>query len=272
VRYRLPADLAPEAARRLGLEVEKRAAMAVGRAQILGIQWPVDEGPAVDRDESGRLVLTFASSADARQARGRLAASLAGMPDVEAWVEPRGDAFPEVAGIIASAATPERAEALAGRVTARLRRSGLVPLRDSRHHPRPALLLSWDTPRLAALGLDRDRLEEQVRSGLEDEQAGRIHIEGVEPEILLRAVEPRDPALLPVALSPDAGVVPLTALARLAPGTRPGLLERWNGRPAVRLEFRGGDVDAGAALADLSLAPDEQVSPVGLRVLRWGKP
>ena len=277
VRYRLAPDLAPEAARRLGAAVEARAvaALAPSAARRLAIQFPAAEAiGAGDHEESGRLELRFPDSQSAAQARGRLADVLARLPDVEAWVEPRASAFLEPierAGrrleLVASAATPERAEALARRVEERVRRTaGLQRSAGFRDRAREAVLLSWDEPRLSSLGGDLGRLEEQVREGLGDREAGRASIGGAEPEIVVRPTQPEAPELIPVAAGRD-GVVPLAAVASLRAGSRPAALEREDGLPAVRLLFDQGDrlarFDPDAALRGLARAADEEVVPAG---------
>jgi HAE1 family hydrophobic/amphiphilic exporter-1 len=282
VRYRLPPDLAPEAARRLGAVVEERTAAVLGgarglRNERLAWQSPESDLTAGDAEETGRIELRFSDPASAAQGRKRLRAALARLPDVEVWVEPRTSAFLqsiERAGrrleVVASAATPERATALARRVEDRLR--GTAGLREAGLHrgrDRAALLLSWDVPRLAALGADRGRLEEQVREALADQTAGHARIDGVEADIVVRPTEQEDPALLPVAVTPvradGPGVLPLGALARLDAGNRPPALEREDGLPAVRLAFdgglRGGDPEA--LLRGVARAADEQVAPGG---------
>jgi HAE1 family hydrophobic/amphiphilic exporter-1 len=278
VRYRLPADLAPEAARRLGGIVEARtAAVLTGvRNERLAWQSPESELTASEAEETGRIELRFPDPASAAQARKKLRAALSRLPDVEVWVEPRTSAFLqsiERAGrrleVVASAATPERATALARRVEERLR--GAAGLREAglhRDRDRAALLLSWDVPRLAALGADRDRLEEQVREALADQTAGRARIDGVEPDIVVRPTEQEDPALLPVLATTRAdgpGVLPLGALARLDAGARPPVLEREDGLPAVRLAFDGGlrNREPEELLRGIARAADEQVAPGG---------
>ena len=278
VRYRLSPDLTPEAARRLGGEVEDRAkqALAGDRVPLLAVQLPENQEGAGDREETGRLALRFPDPETATRARPALAAALARIPDVEAQVEPRTSAMVESierAGsrleVVASASTPERARALAGRVEDRLREAaGLAASASRRDRPQPALLLSWDTARLTALGADRNALERQVSEGLGERTAGRAAISGAEPEILVRAADPQNPALLPLA--PGSGeVVSLAALARLGAGARPPILTRQDGQPAVRLVFEGTGggglhrVDPEAALAGLARAGDEQVAPGG---------
>jgi multidrug efflux pump subunit AcrB len=110
VRYRLPADLAPEAARRLGAEVEARAARGI-RGGRLAIQFAE---PRED-EEDGRIELRFPDVRSAAGARREIRAALARLPGVEAWVEPRPSAFVasiEKAGrrleVVATAATPEQ--------------------------------------------------------------------------------------------------------------------------------------------------------------------
>ncbi len=273
VRWRLAPDLTPEAARKLGVAVEELAARTLAAAEKAGgkapertaLQLPPPE-PGEDRDETGRLFLTFPDVESAARARPRLAAALARLPDVETWIEPRPSAFVDAiqsAGrrleVVATAADPARAEALAARAAAALGATSKERRRAaSSDRPQAAVLLSWDLARLAALGLDRALVETQVRQSLGDQVAGRLHLEGVEPEILVRAVEPADPRLLPVSLPASAepggfgGVVPLAALARLVPGARPSYLERQDGRPAARRAFESVHGDPEAALARLN--------------------
>ena len=276
VRYRLPPDLAPEAARRLGGIVEARTAAAAGvQAGRLAWQSPESDLTAGDAEETGRIELRFADPASAAQARKKLRAALSRLPDVEVWVEPRTSTFLqsiERTGrrleVVASAATPERATALARRVEERLGGGGLREAGLRRDRDRAALLLSWDVPRLAALGADRDQLEQQVRAALREQTAGRARIDGVEPDIVVRPTQQEDPALLPVLATSRAdgpGVLPLGALARFDAGARPPVLEREDGLPAVRLAFDGslGNRDPEALLRGVARAADEQVAPGG---------
>ena len=272
VRYRLAPDLTPEAARRQGEALEKQAVSVLGPdVSHLSLQLPEEEGSS--REDTGRITFHFPNPAAAAQARKTLAAALARVPDVEAWVEPRASAFVEAlerAGrrleVVATASTPERARDLARRVQERLSQTaGLRPAAGSRDRDRdrPAVLLAWDEPRLAVLGGDRSRLEEQVREGLGEREAGRARIEGAEPEILMRPTQPEDPALIPVTASRDE-VVPLGALARLHAGSRPPVLEREDGLPAVRLAFdESARFDPGTSLAGIAQAADEEVAPGG---------
>ncbi|MFL6259381.1 MAG: efflux RND transporter permease subunit [Thermoanaerobaculia bacterium] len=278
VRYRLDPELAPEAARRLGAVVEAKAAEALAgkirpirRIRPIGrIAW---QSPDDQAEETGKIELRFADPASAAQARRRLRTALARLPGVEVWVEPRPSAFLqsiEKAGrrleVVASAATPERAAALARRAEERLRSAaGLREARLRRDQDRPALLLAWDVPRLTALGADRDRLEEQVRQALADQTAGRVRIDGVEPDVVVRPTVQEDPALLPVVPAANQGALPLAALARLSPGARPPALEREDGQPAVRLAFDGGlgNRDPEELLRGVARAADEQVAPGG---------
>jgi HAE1 family hydrophobic/amphiphilic exporter-1 len=284
VRYRLDPDLAPDAARGVGAEVEARTATVLASSRAERFAWQSPEQAARDdAEETGRIELRFPDPASAARARGRLRAALA-LPDVEVWVEPRPSAFLqsiERTGrrleVVASAATPERAAALARRVEDRLRGApGLREARLRRDQNRTALLLAWDVPRLAALGADRDRLEEQVREALGDQITGRVRIDGVEPGIVVRPTEKDDPALLPVvpvllktgSKTDGPGAVPLGALARLTPGIRPAALEREDGLPAVRLAFDGAlgnraNRDPQELLRGLARAADEQAVPGG---------
>jgi len=273
VRWRLAPDLTPEAARRLGIAVEELAARTVAVAGKPGgkapertaLQLPPPE-PGEDRDETGRLFLAFPDVASAARARPRLRQAFARLPDVETWIEPRPSAFVDAiqsAGrrleVVATAADPARAEALAASAAGALGATTEARRREGgSDRPQAAVLLSWDLARLAALGLDRTTIEGQVRQSLGDQIAGRLHLEGVEPEILVRAVEPADPRLLPVSVpgvsGGSGGVVPLAALARLVPGARPSYLERQDGRPAARRAFEAAHGDPEAALARMNQA------------------
>jgi HAE1 family hydrophobic/amphiphilic exporter-1 len=268
VRYRLPEDLSPEAARRLGhtvaLVASRPGAASVSSAMTVQI-------PEEKREETGQVVLTYADADAAGRARSAVRSALARLPDVEAWVEPRTSAFVEPierAGrrleVLATAATPERAAALAARVRERLGSLKEVGIR--RNRPRPALLLTWDATRLAELGADRGLLETQVRQGLGELYSGRVRIEGVEPEILVRpsgAAGGRDPGLLPVGVPGNFPIAPLRALARIVPGLRPAILERLDGRSIERLVFEGETRNPEALLAGLARSPDERVAPGG---------
>ncbi len=292
VRYRLAPDLAPEAARRQGGAVEARAAEAVrgSRAERLAVQPAAAETSPGSREETGRITLRFPDAEGAARAQGALRNALSRLPGVEVWIAPRPSAFAaaiEKAGrrleVVASAATPERAEALARRAADRLR--GAAGLREAtlrRERGREALLLTWDVPRLSALGVlgaDRDRLEEQVREALADQESGRVRIPGTQPEIVLLPTAQEDPALLPVVVAANAAnatnaqggsaVYPLGALARLRVGARPPALEREGGLPAVRLAFENGgkdgigNEDPETLLRGVARAVDEEVSPGG---------
>jgi HAE1 family hydrophobic/amphiphilic exporter-1 len=279
VRYRLPQDLSPEAARRLGhtvaLVASRSGSLSTTAAMsAMATQLPEDTAAGADREETGQVVLAFADADAAGRARSAVRSALARLPDVEAWVEPRTSAFVEPierAGrrleVLATAATPERAAALAERVRTRL--GGLKEVGIRRNRPRPALLLTWDATRLAELGADRGLLETQVRQGLGELYSGRVRIEGVEPEILVRpsgAAGGRDPGLRPVGAPGNFPIVPLRALARIVPGLRPAILERLDGRSAERLVFEGEALGAGnpeALLAGLARSADERVAPGG---------
>jgi len=282
-RYRLAPDLTPEAALRFGRAVESCARKTLGRteARIATLQVP-GEGLSRDGEETGRLLLGFPDAAAASRALPSLRAALGRLPEVDVRVEPRTSAFIEPIErsgrrleVVALAATPERAADLAERATGRLQAAGLRETAAHRDRPHEALLLAWDLPRLAAAGADRRRLESQIRLALSDRTAGRVRLEGVEPEIQVKPPEPFDPALLPVSLSssPSFGsfdsfrsfpeTVPLGALAHLDPGARPADLERQDGRPAVRLAFDGAVRDPDALIADLPRGADEELAPGG---------
>jgi len=237
VRYRLSPDLAPEAARMLGEKVVRR----VSAGSVMAVQLADGE------EETGRVILTFADPGEAASARKDLAAALSRLPDVETWVEPRTSAFVEPierAGRRLEIVAPP---ALAGQVRERLASTGLREITGRSNRPQPALLLTWDATRLATLGADRGLIEEQVRQGLGEQAAGRIRMDGVEPEVMVRSSD-QDPDLLPVSVP---NIVPLRALARVTPGVRPAVLERLDGRPAERLVFEGEARNPEALLSGL---------------------
>ncbi|HVG09268.1 MAG TPA: efflux RND transporter permease subunit [Thermoanaerobaculia bacterium] len=237
VRYRLAPDLSPEAARILGERVVRHASAG----SVMAVQLPGRE------EETGRVILSFADAGEATRAKKNLAAALSRLPDVETWVEPRTSAFVEPierAGRRLEIVAPP---ALAGKVRERLANTGLREVAARRNRPQPALLLTWDATRLAALGADRGLIEEQVRQGLGEQMAGRIRMDGVEPEVMVRSSD-QDPDLLPVSVPQ---IVPLRALARLAPGMRPAVLERLDGRTAERLVFAGESRNPEALLSGL---------------------
>ena len=279
VRYRLDPDLAPEAARRLGAEVEARTAAALAGAQAGRLAWqsPESERPPDDAEETGRIELRFADPASAARAAEAAAAALARLPGVEVWVEPRPSAFLqsiERAGrrleVVASAATPERAAALARRVEARLRRRPACARRACRRdRDRTALLLSWDVPRLAALGADRDRLEAAGARGPggpdrrpRPHRRRRARHRGP-PD---RAGGPGAAAGPGAAKADEPGVLPLGALARLDAGVAPARA-RTRGRPAGGApglrRAASGDREPEALLRGVARAADEQVAPGG---------
>ncbi len=280
VRYRLAPDLTPEAAIRLGRAVEDRAreTLKTSEVRIAALQVP-GEGLSRDGEETGRLRLTFPDAAAAGRALPSLRSALARLPEVDVRVEPRTSAFVEPIErsgrrleVVALAATPERAADLARRAAERLRAAGLRETATHRDRPHEALLLAWDQPRLTAAGADRNHLESQLRLALAERAAGRVRLNGVEPEIHVKPPETFDPALLPVSLSSSSiesftsfpsFVVPLGALARLVPGARPADLERQDGRPAVRLAFDGALRDPGVLIAGLARGADEELAPGG---------
>lgn len=271
VRYRLAPDLTPEAALRLGHAVEARTRETLQKeeAQIAILQVPGD-GLSRDGEETGRLRVAFPAAAAADRALPSLRAALRRLPEVDVRVEPRTSAFVEPIErsgrrleVMALAGTPEKAAALAGRAAERLRAAGLREAASHRDRPHEALFLAWDQPRLAAAGADRGHLEDQIRLALAERAAGRVRLNGVEPEIHVKPPETFDPALLPVSLSSPSFVVPLGALAKLQPGARPADLERQDGRPAVRLAFDGPLRDPGALIAGLESGADEELAPGG---------
>jgi HAE1 family hydrophobic/amphiphilic exporter-1 len=219
------------------------------------------------------VILSFADAREAEQARKDLATALSRLPDVETWVEPRTSAFVEPIERAGRRLEVVAAPEAAGQVRERLASAGMREVTGKRNRPQPALLLTWDDTRLALVGADRGAIEEQVRQGLAEQAAGRIRMDGVEPEVLVRASE-QDPDLLPVSPKPaviaGAGttqVVPLRALARVSPGLRPAVLERLDGRPAERLVFEGPmegkSRDPEALLAGLPVSLQGQALELG---------
>ena len=310
VEYRLPAGLGRDEAARRVQELERAAQLAANggepeevdlvstyrhREASLNSAADASRGadpsndPSLDGDR-GEIELTFSDAGALAATRVRLERRLARVPGIDAEVFVRRGAVASTVErsarrleIELMAATAPRVDQLAERVVERLRGHGVETRRAgdaATGSARPAWVLAWDTWRLAQLdrdasgGADTDRLESQVRAALGGFHAGRADIEGAEPEILVAATRPQDPALIPVrpravasAGSPgDTGpaVLPLAALARVERRLEPPPAERLGGRPAVRLAVVANDswatpADIERALSGLPLGPDERV-------------
>ena len=188
-----------------------------------------------------------------------------------------------------SAGSTRRAVRLSERVAAAIDAADQGPVWVVGHpqgdasQSRPAWVLGWDTPRLAELGGSPEALGDQVRSALGGFFAGRVSIEGVEPDILLEATQPLEPHLLPVRpltagsdmtagstadtdeMADTARVVPLSAVATLEQRLLPPWDERRGGRPALRLRLdrQTSIAELEATLASLPLEADEKVRFTG---------
>lgn len=229
---------------------------------------------------SGELDWTFAagSSAAGDPGAAALAQPSLSIPGVEADLQPRRGAVSaavERSGralrVEVSAATPERADALAERVAealatdgfeARAVRRGGAPVRGLAGH-QASYRLDWNALRRGAPSELAD-LTRQVQAGIGGIDAGRVEIEGVRPALRLEATT-SELDLLPVRARAEGTerVVPLAALAATTLDFLPPPDERRNGRPTRLLELpsgaRGADVERlESLLADLPLAVDEQ--------------
>jgi multidrug efflux pump subunit AcrB len=203
----------------------------------------------VSEEGEGRISLAFAGPAGAddlhraEERVGRALRALAG-DDVLAWIEARSDS-PCGSGsrgieVDATAPTAGQAAALAGRAASELQeRAGWKPLFDPELRGRPGLVLVWDEILLAHVGGDRGILENQVRAGLGELDAGIVEIPGLEPAIRVEPTLPQELSLLPVRPGPPPSdrVVPLDAVAQVAFRPGPAPILRRDGQPAVRLLF-----------------------------------
>ena len=289
----LPAGLSREAAVERIEQLEASAPETDHIVSILRRRDPL-RPESIDRADSGEIELSFPGPAALARAHPQLVRMLARQPGIETEVRIRRGAVASAVErtsmgleIELSAASQRRAERLARRVTRAIGEA--VPgieLRPASHQsrgrPRPAFVLEWDDWRLAQLDADPGRLSGQVRAALGGFYAGRLDLEGVEPEILVEATSPSELRLLPVrpgdvgaaaGAPPGANgdsprVLPLEALASIEQRLQPPPLERRDGRPAMRLEIVDGSQALGPArleqiLATVPLAVDERIRLVG---------
>ncbi len=247
--------------------------------------------PLLDGDRGEIELKLPLRDADAlERTRRRLEQRLALLPGVDAEIFVRRGAVAAAIErssrrleIELTAATQSRVERLAERVRTELRGSGIggeVRRAGEQGRPRPSLVLAWDAWRLAQLdgdaGFDTDNLgtgelERQVRAALGGFYAGRVDIEGAEPEILVAPTRPVDPRLIPLRPGTSEAVpaiVPLAALAKIERRLEPPPVERSGGRPAVRLAVTAtGQAIPPArveqALADLPLGVDQRIRLTG---------
>jgi multidrug efflux pump subunit AcrB len=283
VRYTLLGDPTREEARRRGQAVEAAVlgsfsgASGSSGGRSRPVHWAATyEDPRqrsvesqVSEDGEGRITLAFAnptSAADLRSAEervGRALRSLSG-DDVLAWIAPRSGTpcASAAAGsrgieIDATAPTAAQAAALASRAASELKeRAGWKPLFDPELRGRPGLVLVWDEILLAHVGGDRGILENQVRAGLGELDAGIVEIPGLEPAIRVEPTLPHELSLLPVRPGPPSSdrVVPLDAVAQVAFRPGPAPILRRDGQPAVRLLFACPGSGRASAVLDLLAA------------------
>ena len=296
IEYRLAPQLTAVEIDRQATEVESVVRAAVPDARLASMltvrDFDVEGNRSVDRmrfDPSGRIDLELDSAAATRETRQRLTAVLGGLPDVSARVLERPGALTVVAGagqddfeVVVSAADEAGVIALARRISAEVESgTGLRPAASRKRRQLPVFRLRWDEQRLARLSLDRNELERQTRVALQREQAGRIDMVGVRPEILVESGLAASPGLLTLGpIDTQAGsangdaqarIVPLAALASIEPGLRPALLYREDGRPAIRLQLESTGETARARdaigladlLAGIPLAADENARLAG---------
>ncbi|MCP4657432.1 MAG: efflux RND transporter permease subunit [bacterium] len=298
IDYRLPPGLSPEEAILRVTELERVVAGAgsssagsssagsssAGSPAAFSLYRGRDEDQLRPGEETerGELELVFDDAASLARARESLRTALSRLPGVDAELRVRRSAVAAAVErstrrleIEVSATTPKRAGRLAERVVDFLRdAAGLTAEPVAAGRAQPAFVVDWDAFRLTELDADPEALTEQVRTGLGGFPAGRVDIAGIEPEILMEATRPSDPRLLPVRLAvPETEtavprVLPLAAVAAIERRLQPPVVERRNGRPAVRLLV---DTDGGrlhparvaALLDEVPLAVDEGVRLVG---------
>jgi HAE1 family hydrophobic/amphiphilic exporter-1 len=270
VAFRLPPGLTPEAAEQRGMALAaaveralERAGLATAERSTLAyrIAPAAQRGTAAAEGIDGHIELLFRDPEAAARALPVLAPAVTRVPGIEAIAQPRTSAFVEVleearqrVEIVATAATQEEVTALAKRTAAAVGAAvGSTPALDARQRPRPALALTWDHPRLARLGARPGPLESQLRAAAREDTAGRVEIPGLESEIRIVPTVPTAVELLPVQLpgGDPSSVVPLSSLARVRGEWRAPLLERIDGRPALRLHLEVPRLD-GALVATLN--------------------
>jgi len=289
LRYELPPELSPDEAGRRGSQLEENIRRALGPltprsfAALRGL--PEESGRGAGEPvipTHGQIDIEMATPADAREALSSLTRLANSTPGVLLRSAPRSAAFVESVGgggskleIVVTATEERAATPLAQRISALVEKeTGLRPHPDEARLPRSTLVLQWDEPRLARLGLDPRRLESEVRESLGPVDSGRIDLAGVEPEIRIEAAKNALLAAFPIGpvgsiddknrpgstspqysttTSPNSAsrVVPLSALARFESETRSSRIFRQEGRPAVRLVLGGGP--AGARIDALAL-------------------
>ena len=257
IEVRTPPDLDPAIARaRLG-DVWSAAAAAIDLHSIESM-WLT----RTSSDSPATIDMQFAAGRDAGAAVDRIRSSLAKLDSVRTSVRIRPSAFIEAVGgdadrvaLIVSASADGEAASLALRVVDAMRRNGFRPAADARSSDRRlALSLQWDERLLAGNGTNRRTIENDVRAALGNFDSGKTTIASAEPAIRLLPTAPEDLGVTPVHTG--STVVPLTAVAGLHLTTRAPEVFRDERRPARRLLFEGGDVDA-ANRAIAAVAPHE---------------
>lgn len=239
MEFRPVSLLDDQSARALAAEVWNSVISGIDRAHI---ETAVMTFPEEERDASIEIRLTDPAHAGAVIAAMRTRA--AALPTVRSEVGLRRSSFVEaITGdsdqveLIASAPTAPEARTLAARVMAEAQERGLVPIQQSRRITRSALQLDWDEARLASLGTTRAAVENDVKAALGHLDAGRSDLSNSESAIRLLPTTPAELPVVPVRAGDS--VVPLASLAAIRLVQNEPVVDRDEGRPAVRLLFRG---------------------------------
>lgn len=278
VKFRLPAGLDPETTSQRVQEVEQALLPLASDALHLATVYRGDDPErqqSLDETLSGTVELSYPPEAAVPSAPSMAAQAMTSVPGVHSRLRWRrsaiASALRDVSGdlhIEMLSSTPRRAEVLAERLTHHLESAGfdLAALTEAPNASlhRPALALTWDTVRLAHLGAEQERLEQQVRQSFGGQQMGRLDGARNEPEILLEATDSQELGLVPLRMptSDSPRMLPLSAVGSVRPMILEAPLERRDGRPAVRWSVSGSGpspVALSDALASFPLALDEEV-------------
>jgi HAE1 family hydrophobic/amphiphilic exporter-1 len=262
IDIRTPPDLEPAIIR----ERLARVWSAAIEGRTPTSMWMTQPSP----DKTATMNIEFRSAREAGDALEKIRGRVASIDGVRATARLRPNAFIEAVGgaadrieMILSAATDGEAEQLATRVTGAMQRRGFALAHDTPTvERRLAMLLRWDERLLAVNGIDRSMIENDVRAALGDFDRGEAAIAAAEPPIRLLPTIPADVAVTPVHAGTN--IVPLSAVSALQLIPRAPAVFRDERRPARRLLFDGGDVDAAtAALASIAPHGSESIRLAG---------
>ncbi|HVT04661.1 MAG TPA: efflux RND transporter permease subunit [Thermoanaerobaculia bacterium] len=284
VDYRLPSDLSEDELVTRSRQLSELLRKNLGPASIAatgGLPEPTAAGVATEIVPSlGRIVIELPVSSAAADGEAAVRKLAERVPGLLARVHPLPSALSESisadarASFVVAASDEKSADTLAARAAEAVRRSkGWIVVADETEVLRPTIFLDWDQQRLALTDSDRDQLEQQVRAALERRAAGRLELEGFEPEILVGPVALADAGILPLRLgsSPDGAtrIAPLGALARTSAGLRQARMLRIEGRPARRFfvldEHRREGVELAALERILRTVPRSQSQTIQMR-------